>query len=481
MSDPTRNEAPSDGPGDAPGSGASGGQGSPPPRRLTRRTDDRVLGGVASGLAHHFGIDPVVARLIFVGLALYGGLGLIGYLVCWAVIPPDDAASAAPAADGAGESRGAGRVIGIVALVVAALMFLPGLFGVLPIPDAFAPPQGPFPAWPGPVMWPFRPSVLAAIVLIIAGVALYQAGRRRDDPAPGDTATADPPASPQGVHAARSQAPVPPSAEPSADSPQAPGQTLGGGHGPGDPPPSAEPRAAAPTPAPSAPPSSPLARLTLAAALLVTGVAALLDRATTLDLGLSDLLALALLTVGVGLLLGAWWGRARWLIAVGLALMPFALVAVLLPMPGWRDQGFEAAAGERFHRPTSVEDLRDSYSLAAGRLVLDLSELDLPQDEETEVAITVTTGQIEVVLPPDADAVLSGRTLVGAVRFPGRHAAGLVVTEDRVDTGDGDALLRLDLSARVGEISVRRSGEPSSSVPAHWSSATWTPSAVESD
>ena len=54
----------------------SGGAVPPPPvRRLYRLRNDRVVAGVASGLAAHLELDPVWVRLAFVVLAFIGGLG----------------------------------------------------------------------------------------------------------------------------------------------------------------------------------------------------------------------------------------------------------------------------------------------------------------------------------------------------------------------------------------------------------------------
>jgi phage shock protein C len=57
------------------------------PARLTRSRDERMVGGVASGIAAYLGIDPVLVRLAFVVLALAGGGGVLAYLVAWIVIP----------------------------------------------------------------------------------------------------------------------------------------------------------------------------------------------------------------------------------------------------------------------------------------------------------------------------------------------------------------------------------------------------------
>lgn len=63
----------------------------PPPtqKRLYRDTDDRVLGGVCSGLAHYFGMDPVWMRIIFVVLLFCSFSTLLFvYLILWAIVPP---------------------------------------------------------------------------------------------------------------------------------------------------------------------------------------------------------------------------------------------------------------------------------------------------------------------------------------------------------------------------------------------------------
>ncbi len=66
--------------------------------RLSRPRYDRKIAGVASGLARYLGIDPVLARILFVVLAIWPvGLGLLLYIVCWIVMPNDPLMLAAPA------------------------------------------------------------------------------------------------------------------------------------------------------------------------------------------------------------------------------------------------------------------------------------------------------------------------------------------------------------------------------------------------
>lgn len=63
-------------------------------RRLYRNPNDKILGGVCSGLANYFDIDPVIVRLVFAIMFLTAGIGLLAYILAWIIIPvastPDD-------------------------------------------------------------------------------------------------------------------------------------------------------------------------------------------------------------------------------------------------------------------------------------------------------------------------------------------------------------------------------------------------------
>ncbi|MHB1242353.1 MAG: PspC domain-containing protein [Gaiellaceae bacterium] len=61
-----------------------------PPRRLTRATDGRWLGGVAAGLARYFDVSPLVYRIAFAALAFVGGTGILLYVAAWLVMPAED-------------------------------------------------------------------------------------------------------------------------------------------------------------------------------------------------------------------------------------------------------------------------------------------------------------------------------------------------------------------------------------------------------
>src|SRR6478609_1876253 len=57
------------------------------PKKLVRDQSNKILGGVCSGLAHYFGVDPVWPRLIFALLTLGYGGGIIVYIILWIALP----------------------------------------------------------------------------------------------------------------------------------------------------------------------------------------------------------------------------------------------------------------------------------------------------------------------------------------------------------------------------------------------------------
>ncbi|MFH0853241.1 MAG: PspC domain-containing protein [bacterium] len=56
-------------------------------KRLTRSKSDRMVAGVAGGLAEYFNIDPVIFRAAFVLFALFDGAGVLIYIVMWIIVP----------------------------------------------------------------------------------------------------------------------------------------------------------------------------------------------------------------------------------------------------------------------------------------------------------------------------------------------------------------------------------------------------------
>jgi phage shock protein C len=92
------------------------------PKKLRRSKTDEVIGGVAGGLGHYFGLDPILVRIAFVLLVLAGGSGLLLYIVLWIVIPeatPDEDVAAV-----AGDRRELGGFVIGGALVIIGTIIL---------------------------------------------------------------------------------------------------------------------------------------------------------------------------------------------------------------------------------------------------------------------------------------------------------------------------------------------------------------------
>jgi phage shock protein PspC (stress-responsive transcriptional regulator) len=86
-------------PEDFAGEETSGGSGSEShgtayiKKRVYRDSDDKIIGGVCSGIGHYFGIDPLWLRLGFGASFLFFGSGLLFYILLWVAIPEARSAS----------------------------------------------------------------------------------------------------------------------------------------------------------------------------------------------------------------------------------------------------------------------------------------------------------------------------------------------------------------------------------------------------
>lgn len=56
-------------------------------KRIYRTNENKMICGVCSGLGEYFDIDPTLIRLAFVVISLFGGAGIIAYIVCALILP----------------------------------------------------------------------------------------------------------------------------------------------------------------------------------------------------------------------------------------------------------------------------------------------------------------------------------------------------------------------------------------------------------
>jgi phage shock protein PspC (stress-responsive transcriptional regulator) len=430
-----------------------------PRGRLVRRTDDKLIAGVASGVAAQLGVEPVLVRIGFIVLTFFGGLGALLYVLGWLLIP----------AAGHEESialAAARRPAGAASYLAMAMVIL--AIGI--IASAFS-----------------RPGVVWAIALIAFGAYLFQ--QRQEQPRPAPPVGPPPPAGPP---------PAPAGAEPPAAPPGGPPPAPGAPAGPGEPGPPAAPaawgastatteplaweRPAATTeplawerPAPAAPPAAwgaPVPRtrrrraflgpLTVGLALVVSGLAVMLDNLGVLEMTLGRVLALFLAVVGLGLLVGAWWGRAWGLIPLGLLLIPLVAAASLAdsePLTG----GF----GERLWQPRTAAEVRPAYRLAGGELIVDLGRVRF-RPGATTVEASLAGGRLLVVVPDDVAAEVRGRAGAGVLdlfgsgedRWGTQVDSTVAAPPTKPPKAGAAPTVRLDAHVGYGLVEVRRASDP---------------------
>ncbi|MEX2394041.1 MAG: PspC domain-containing protein, partial [Actinomycetota bacterium] len=100
--------------------------------RFARSNDDVLIGGVASGLAHRWGVEPVLVRIAFGILSWAGAIGVIAYLVAWSIsLDPGDRRAPPPRKITVGQSIAFGcLVLGIVTLLRTAGLWLGDAVGI---------------------------------------------------------------------------------------------------------------------------------------------------------------------------------------------------------------------------------------------------------------------------------------------------------------------------------------------------------------
>ncbi len=384
--------------------------------RLVRPLEGRMLAGVAKGVADNFGIAEWIPRLFFVITAFFGGFGLVLYAAGWAFIRSEEETES-PAErffSGASSSR---SWIGIGLIVVAGIIVLSN-FTILS----------------GEVVW--------ATALLVVGLLLYLGYF------PGGAAAVEEESaqSKEGVQRmTRSDTAILETDEsPSGDSP------AGGATPP-------------PTPAPPPPPTPPdlpparpressiLGRLTIGFVLLGLGVLAILDNIDGVPIAADPrhYVALAVTILGVGLLVGAFAGRARWLILVAAILVPTMIFSPAFEYD-WTDRNFDIDA-----TPQTFAELETDYGIDIGEMVIDLREL--PWDgEEIRLDAAVDAGNLRIYIPGEVGIVGEASVDAGRVSEPGRSTGGLGDPTLTWDSPGELGTVFLDAHVDLGNIDIRR-------------------------
>jgi phage shock protein PspC (stress-responsive transcriptional regulator) len=391
---------------------------------MRRSRSDRKIAGVAGGLGRWAGIDPLVFRILFVVLAIFGGSGLLLYALGWLLVPDDGQSQS----EGQKLLHGRTRSSTVATVVAGVVVLILGLVLVGSLIDT------------GPGLGGL--GVIVAIAVIV--VLLIREGQHR----PSGTPAAEPP-------------PVwtPPAAE-LGEFGQTPGTayaTAPAAHA--APPP---PYPAAPMPYPYYPPPPPapprersvLGRITLSVALIVVGALVAVNIETGHDVPTEGVLAAALGVVGLGLVVGAFIGRARGLVVWGVLLTIAVTIASFAHVP------YKGGVGDRSWTPRTLEQVQPNYRLAIGDAELDLSKVDFTGVARQRVQVKQGVGDLTITVPSNVVVRIKSHV----------HGGDLIVAGERSIHGSdlrrlttlpsgspaGSAVLVVDAELGVGTLEVDR-------------------------
>lgn len=371
--------------------------------RLRRSRTDRHIAGVAGGVARHLDIDPVIVRVVFVITAFFGGAGLFVYGALWLLVPEEGEAHAPINL----EERARG-----VALVVVGVLAALALLGD---------------SWGGGNWFPWPLVLIGLVVWLLLNRRRDRRERRYAEYGTSQTGWVQPPAPGD------------------ASGPAAP--TYAAPHQPAyvytPPPRPRDPRKRGPV----------LFWLTLALIALATGALGIAELSGA-DVASSAYPALAVAITGVMLVVGAVWGRAGGLTALGLLLTIPLVVTTVVDNVDNRTVT---------HDPDSASQVRDRYWNAAGDMVVDLSDVtDVDSLDGRTIAVEGGVGRIEVIVPPgalvNASADVDGP---GSVEVFGEEHGGIdiAVTGSRSAVAAGGSTtdqptIEIDAKLGVGEIVI---------------------------
>jgi phage shock protein PspC (stress-responsive transcriptional regulator) len=386
---------------------------------IRRRTDDKWIAGVCSGLADRLGVDPVLVRAGVVLLSLLGGVGVTAYLVAWALLPDDSDQIAAERAlrDGDGGS--------IVLIIFATLSLFGGSW------------------WSHDSGWGFPWGLV-----ITGGLIWWLVKRSRDN---------------------------------KTDPEVRPGNQTGGG--PGATRPSPPPFISSSSPIAFASGQSPtaFARGPSPTAPIPSQVAKRPRRRSGGPLMALLAVGLALVTYGSLMWLGTeyeWAGDHR-TVAMSGSLAVIGLLLVALGLAGWR-AGFVAflalvlaitawsssvlpseirvggRVGEATWAPTSVT-VASNYRLGVGNGVLDLRRLPIENLNGANLSADVGIGEMTVIVPQELTVLVRAHVGLGEILLPGDPVSdgeGGSDVSRSVVVGDGPTEVVVDAGVGLGQLSV---------------------------
>jgi phage shock protein PspC (stress-responsive transcriptional regulator) len=378
---------------------------------IRRRTDDKWIAGVCSGLADRMGIDPVIIRAGFVLVALLGGVGITIYLVAWVLIPNDSDEIVAQRALRDGHSGS------VVLLVFAALALFGGSW------------------WSHDSGWVFP------WLLVPLGLLTWWLAHRHDDPYAGQRARTQ-----QLSTAGTAPSPMTSGLLPAAGGPVAPKtQTI--------------PRTAVATRRLRRR-SGGLLMTLIAIGLALAAYGSLTWAANAFSwTGNHAAIAFAGSLAAIGLLLVV-IGLVGW--RAGFV----TLVAVILALSAWANTviptGIQVSGrvGDAAWTPNSIT-AATSYHLGVGDGVLDLGKLAgqsvVTAAAPPTIAASVGLGDLKVLVPPGLNVRVVGHVGLGEILLPGdvgNSGQGGSGVSRSIVMGEGPTEVVVNAGVGIGQLTV---------------------------
>lgn len=396
--------------------------------RPRRPVDGRKIAGVAAGIGKRYGLDPVVVRVALVAVTVFGGVGLVIYLLGWLFFADErDQVSAFEALIGRGySSTSAGFT---VVLIIA--MF-------------------PATGWTFSGGWFGGSGILGLAMLLAALFLLHRSRGQLNRPAAWSgtvpvgaeasfsmsgttTATAT------GIATPASWDPL--AAEPAGWDLPEPRPVVD--HTP--------PTARPPVPAPR--PKTRVGLITFGAALLTAGTGVALNMSGESYFSLQHIIGLTLGVVGLGLVIGSFFGGGRGLIGLAVPLAVVGMAVTVIPF-----NQYQGGYGDLTASPTTAAELEPVYQHSAGDIDLDLR--NLTADHPVTVKVKNGAGDTTVVLPQTADVTYSCRSNAGSADCLTKHSHGVgqraITGSDNGTDGPGGLQIHLDVDNGAGKVEVSR-------------------------
>ncbi len=429
-----------------------------------RDTDSRWFGGVCSGLAQRFGVDPVLIRAAAVVLAFLGGIGLTVYVVLWLLLPDRRGDILAERAVRQGDAGP------IALLLLAAFLVLGGVFSIGNGNGWFAP------------LWLIPVAAIGWFVIARRGTGTPQSGygapqvgvpqQQPGQPAP-VTPYVTPPPPPSGeAMSTPTQAPPYAGVQPAPyrgpqpgtyGGPPLPGQPGQPGQpGPygGQPTPPVPPRPVGPPPPPRPRrrrPSAFVGLVSLGIALVGMGLGAALDDPLGFP-GSSATLGFLIALTGVSVVVLTLGIKGRASGFSGFLVVVLALMLVAASAASRVE--IQDGVGDRSWTPVPATG-PTSFELGAGDATLDLSRLDDTTGRTTPqlVSVQMGAGELTILVPKGLDTRVDASVGIGDITHQGGVGGTTESTgRDRSTStviGDQPVEVIVDAELGLGQITIQ--------------------------